>query len=57
MYHFCVGLAALPASWGFGAVYRQWGATPAFMMGAAFAAVAWGLLTGLYPPRSASSAA
>ncbi len=37
MYHFCVGVAALPASLGFGWIYATWGAKAAFSSGAAIA--------------------
>lgn len=43
-FHFCVGLAILPANLLFGYLYFEFGARPAFLVGAAFAAVAWIML-------------
>jgi hypothetical protein len=50
VFHTAVGIAALPASLWFGAVWQRWGAGPAFMTGAAIAALAAALLATV-PPR------
>lgn len=47
MYHFCVGLAFLPANLAFGFVWKTWGAGPAFLMGAALSVVACLMLLGV----------
>ena len=39
-YHFAIGIAALPASVLFGAVWQRWGADAAFLLGAALAMAA-----------------
>jgi MFS family permease len=44
MFHFCVGMAALPASLGFGWIYGRFGQAPAFLAGAACAAAACGMM-------------
>ena len=43
-YHFTIGLGALPASLIFGMVWQTFGASAAFLMGAALAGAAAGLL-------------
>jgi MFS family permease len=50
-YHLCVGLAALPASVLFGALYQRFGAATAFLTGAALALAAIAVLP-LSRPRA-----
>jgi MFS family permease len=51
-YHFAIGIAALPASVIFGVVWSEWGAAPAFYMGAGLALAAAVLLpVALRPAR------
>lgn len=40
LFHFCVGIAILPASLGFGLIATRWGSGPAFLVGAALASLA-----------------
>lgn len=49
-FHTAVGIAALPASLWFGAVWQRWGAGPAFAVGAGVAAIAAALLAAAPPP-------
>lgn len=56
-FNFVVGIAALPASLLFGAVWDRWGAGVAFGMGASLAAVAAIGLVALMPPSAKSRAA
>lgn len=51
-YHFAIGLAALPASVLFGAVWQTWGATAAFLLGAGIGVAAAALLVLLVPAPS-----
>jgi MFS family permease len=50
-YHAAVGVAALPASVIFGAVWRTWGATPAFLCGSSLAVLAALLLSWAFRSR------
>jgi MFS family permease len=51
-YHFAIGIAALPASVLFGAVWQRWGADVAFFLGAALAAVAALLVPAVLRPSA-----
>jgi MFS family permease len=47
LYWFCAGLAALPASLGFGLIWKRWGAGPAFWASAGMAVVACAMLVAM----------
>ncbi len=55
LYHGAVGLAALPASLGFGLIWKAFGAPAAFATGAALALAAAALLLGVPAPRRPGS--
>ncbi len=52
VYHFCIGIAALPSSLLMGFLYQRFGAGPAFTTGASLAALAALLLLILLRPSS-----
>ena len=52
-YHFAIGVATLPASLIFGALYQEWGAKVAFAWGAALALLGVVLLAGVKEVRRA----
>ncbi len=54
VYHFCIGIAALPSSLLMGYLYQQFGAGPAFTTGASLAALSALLLLILLRPSSHS---
>jgi len=54
LYHFCIGVAALPSSLLMGFLYQHFGAGPAFTFGAALAALSALLLLTLFRPSPRS---
>lgn len=52
VYHFCIGVAALPSSLLMGYLYQRFGAGPAFTVGASLAALSALLLLLLLRPSS-----
>jgi len=55
LYHFCIGIAALPSSLLIGYLYQQFGAAPAFTVGASLAGLSALLLLTLFRPSPAQT--
>ncbi len=55
VYHFCIGIAALPSSLLMGYLYQRFGAGPAFTVGASLAALSALLLLILLRPSSSEA--